>query len=123
MREIGSAPESGSSDRGIAWNALVALATGALLGALVGLPYGRSVQFSTPLRVTLQSLAVVFSFASLSLNGAKMTLDLQSLPHHVSERRVGGWKERARRLLGNLDGARNVFQSDLRTQLGASHSS
>jgi hypothetical protein len=107
----------------MAWNALVALAIGALFGALVGLPYGRFFRFSTPLHVALQSLAVMVSFASLSLNGAKMTLDPQSLPQHVPEGRVSECKVRARRLLGNLDGVRNVFKSDLRTQLGGSHSS
>jgi hypothetical protein len=60
--ELGGLCVSGrrqTQDEGLIWNALVALATGALLGVLVSVPYDRVFGLSEPLCATMQSLVTM----------------------------------------------------------------
>jgi hypothetical protein len=57
-----------SKEWGVAWKAARALAIGALLGLLVGIPYNRLFGLSPSICDVLRSLATTAAFTSLAVN-------------------------------------------------------
>lgn len=57
-----------STERGMAWKAARALAIGALLGVLVGIPYSRLFGLAPSICEILRSLAITAAFTSLAVN-------------------------------------------------------
>jgi hypothetical protein len=113
MREEMTATRTDLTGHEMLWKALAALAIGALLGALVAVPYDRWLGFSTPLCTVLQSLVATASMTSLAANQTRLTLETRGLPRQVPEpvpsrcevegrARMGHWMTEIQRHLGNL---------------------
>jgi hypothetical protein len=58
----------GSTERGMGWKAVWAVAVGVLLGLLVGVPYNRLFGLSPSICDVLRSLATTAAFTSLAVN-------------------------------------------------------
>ncbi len=78
-----------SNGRRVMWNALSALAIGALLGVLVAVPYDRLFGLSAPLYTVLKSLIATATLVSVrAMDRAGLTFETDRLPRDGESRRV-----------------------------------